>query len=304
MPSRPPSPSIRSPRLWGTWCLVALGWLLARLPLALIFPLGKHLGRLAFRLAGRRRRVTETNLKLCFPELGQEEVRTLARRTFEGAGQGVLETCIAWLHPGRNLASRFEMAGAQHFHAAISRGCGLLLLGAHFTVLDIACRALAPLNKVDVMYRRNRNPVWERIQVQGRRRWHQRVIERKDLRSALRCLRAGRALWYAADQDYGRKHSAFAPFFGVPAATITAAVRLARPNQSSVLLLTQHRNPARRTWSLEFKPLPEGFPCGDATQDATTLNQALEAAVRAHPDQYLWLHRRFKTRPPGEPSLY
>ncbi len=301
---RQPPPSIHSPRLWGTWCLVAWGWLLARLPLALLWPLGRRLGWLAFHLARHRRHVTQTNLQACFPHLGQKEVRALAKRTFAGAGQGVLETCIAWLHPGCNLASRFHLAGTQHFHAAMSKGRGLLLLGAHFTVLDIACQPLAALGKVDVMYRKNRNPVWERIQVRGRRRWHQGVIERKDLRGALRSLKAGRALWYAADQDYGPKHSVFAPFFALPAATITAPARLARHNQTPMLLLTQHRNPESRTWTLEFKPLPDGFPSGDAVQDATTLNQALEAAVRLHPDQYLWLHRRFKTRPPGEPSLY
>lgn len=301
---RPPPPSIHSPKLWGAWCLVACGWLLARLPVALLWPLGRGLGWLAFHLASHRRHVTQTNLKACFPELGREEVRALAKKTFVGVGQGVVETCIAWLHPGRNLASRFHLVGTRHFHAAMSKGRGLLLLGAHFTVLDITSHPLAALGKVDLMYRRNRNPVWERIQVRGRRRWHQGVIERKDLRGALRRLQAGRALWYAADQDYGPKHSVFAPFFGVQAATITVPARLAQRNQTPMLLLTQHRNPASKTWTLEFTPLPEGFPCGDPAQDATTLNQALEAAVRRYPDQYLWLHRRFKTRPPGEPSLY
>lgn len=304
MSNRRPPPHIASPRVWGAWCLVGLGWLVARLPLALLFPLGKRLGRLLFRCGGRRRRITETNLGLCFPDLRPSEVQALAGRVFEAVTLGVLELCLIWLNPGRDLRRRVRVEGEHLFQSALSQGRGVLLLGGHFAALDICAPALGSLGPVDALYRRNRNPVWERLQVRGRRRCFHAVLERQDVRGALRTLKAGRALWYASDQDYGPKHSVFAPFFGIEAATITAPARLAAANQTPVLMLTQHRDYAARTWTMRFEPPPPSFPSGDEREDAAAVNRATEAAVRKHPEQYLWLHRRFKTRPPGEERLY
>lgn len=304
MSNHRPPPHIASPKVWGAWCLVGLGWLVARLPLALLFPLGKQLGRLLFRGGGRRRRVTETNLGLCFPDLGPSEVQALAGKVFEAVALGVLELCLVWLNPGRDLRRRMRVEGAHLFQDALAQGRGLLLLGGHFAALDICAPALSSLGPVDALYRRNRNPVWECLQVRGRRRCFNAVLERKDVRGALRSLKAGRALWYAPDQDYGPKHSVFAPFFGIDAATIAAPARLAAANQTPVLMLTQHRDYAARTWTMRFAPPPPNFPSGDERQDAAAVNLAIEAAVRKHPEQYLWLHRRFKTRPPGEEGFY
>ena len=304
MSNRSRSVHIASPRVWPTWCLVGFGWLIARLPWALLFPLGTHLGGLAFHLGGARRRITETNLRLCFPELDAAQRRAMARRVFEAVALGTLELCVAWLNPKRGRCHPVQVEGAEHFHAALAEGRGLILLGGHFAVMDIIAAALANLGPVEVMYRRNRNPVWEWLQVRGRRHYFQGVLERKALRPTLRALQAGRAIWYAADQDYGAKHSVFAPFFGTSAATITATAQLARHNGSPVLFMSQHRNPAERTWTIRFEPPLTGFPSGDAQIDAVRVNQAIEQAVRRCPEQYLWLHRRFKTRPPGQPRLY
>lgn len=304
MSNRRPPPHIASPRVWGAWCLVGVGWLVARLPLALLFPLGKQLGRLLFRCGGRRRRITETNLGLCFPDLGPSEMQALAGRVFEAMTLGVLELCLIWLNPGRDLRRRVRVEGEHLFQSALSQGRGVLLLGGHFAALDICAPALGSLGPVDALYRRNRNPVWERLQVRGRRRCFHAVLERQDVRGALRTLKAGRTLWYAPDQDYGPKHSVFAPFFGIEAATITAPARLAAANQTPVLMLIQHRDYAARTWTMRFEPPPPSFPSGDEREDAAAVNRAIEAAVRKHPEQYLWLHRRFKTRPPGEERLY
>ncbi len=295
---------IAAPQVWPTWCLVGFGWLIARLPWAAVFPLSKQLGRLAFRLGGERRRITETNLRLCFPELDAAQRQAMARRVFEAVALGALEVCVAWLNPQRGRRHRVRIEGAEHFHAALAEGRGLVLLGAHFAVMDIIAAPLANLGPVDVMYRKNRNPVWEWLQVRGRRHYFEGVLERKALRPTLRALNAGRAIWYAADQDYGPKHSVFAPFFGTPAATITATAQLARHNGSPVLMMSQHRDPADRTWTIRFEPPLADFPSGDAQRDAAAVNQAIERAVRGCPEQYLWLHRRFKTRPSGQPWLY
>ena len=304
MSDRSPPVHIAAPQVWPTWCVVGLGWLIARLPWATLFPLGGLLGRLAFHLGGARRRITETNLRLCFPELDATERTTMARRVFEAVTLGALELCVAWLNPRRGLRHHVRIEGAEHFHAALAEGRGLVLLGAHFAVMDIIAAPLANLGPVDVMYRRNRNPVWEWLQVRGRGRYFDGVLERKALRPTLRALKAGRAIWYAADQDYGPKHSVFAPFFGVSAATITATAQLARHNGSPVLPMSQHRDPANRTWTIRFDPPLMDFPSGDAQRDAAAVNQAIEQAVRRAPEQYLWLHRRFKTRPPNERTPY
>jgi KDO2-lipid IV(A) lauroyltransferase len=154
------------------------------------------------------------------------------------------------------------------------------------------------------MYRFNKNPVWEWLQVSGRQHYFDGVVERQDTRQVLKRLKAGRSIWYAADQDYGAKHSVFAPFFGVPAATITATSRFARLNGSPVVLMTTHRDIRAHRWRIEFHPALSGFPTGDDVADATTINALLEAHIRRQPEQYLWVHKRFKTRPAGEAPVY
>ena len=170
--------------------------------------------------------------------------------------------------------------------------------------MDIISRALSDAVDIDVMYRENKDPVWEWLQVKGRSRFFDGVIEREDTRQTLRRLKAGRTIWYAADQDYGRKHSVFAPFFGVETASITATSRFARFNKSPVLFMSHFRDLDTLTWSINISPIIEGFPTNDDVADVTRMNEILEAVIRQHPEQYLWIHRRFKTRPEGEPPLY
>lgn len=291
------------PLVWPTWLLVGMAWLVAHLPWNWIAALGRGSGRLLYRLAPSRRSITDTNLRLCFPQMSETARKELARRVFEEVGIGALELMVPWLNPGRDLSNRFVIDGGEHLEAAHAQGRGVILIGAHYATMDIISPALASFGYIDVMYRFNKNPAWEWLQVHGRRRFFDGVIEREDTRQTLRRLKAGRVIWYAPDQDYGAKHSVFAPFFGVPAATIVATQRFARLNKSPVLLIRQTRNPDM-TWTLTFSPVVENFPSGDDVADAERMNRLLEEQIRHHPEQYLWLHKRFKTRPPGEPSLY
>ncbi len=295
---------ILSPMVWPTWIGIGLGWLVARMPLAMLFPLGHALGALFFRFGGSRRRITLTNLRLCFPELDEEARTELARCVFMEVMLGVLELAMVWLNPRRDLSGRFDLVGVEHLKAAVAEGRGVVLLGGHFAVMDAINQALRDLGNIDVMYRANKNPAWEWLQVRGRRFYFDGVVERADMRATLRRLRAGRAIWYAADQDYGREHSVFAPFFGIQTASITATARLARFNDSPVLMMTQHRDYEQRRWRIEFTPIMADFPRDDELAAATYVNATLEAVLRERPDQYLWLHKRFKTRPEGEPSFY
>lgn len=289
---------------WPKWILVGCLWIVSRLPIKAVFAAGSVVGFLAYHLARSRRHITEVNIGKCFPQLSAEAQRALVRENFVHTGMGAVEIALPWLNPSRDLADRFKIEGVEHLHAAHELGNGIVLVGAHYTTIDITSQPLGALGFVDVMYRRNKNPVWEDLQYNGRKAFFNGVVERSDMRQILKRLKQGRAMWYAADQDYGIKHSVFAPFFGIDTATITVSSRLASKNQSAVLMLHQFRDLERKTWTLKFTPMLENFPSGDDLADATRLNAMLEAEVQSVPAQYLWMHRRFKTRPAGERSFY
>jgi len=295
---------ILSPAVWPTWIGIGFGWLVARLPLALLFPMGNAVGLLFYTVGSSRRRITLRNLELCFPDLDDTQREALAREVFKAVAIGALELAVAWLNPRRNLRDRFDVVGVEHLNAAVAEGRGVVLLGGHFAVMDAISQALQDIGSIDVMYRENKNPAWEWAQVRGRSFYFEGVVERADMRETLRRLRAGRAIWYAPDQDYGRERSVFAPFFGIPTASITATARLAKFNNSPVLMMIQHRDYEARRWRIEFTPVMTDFPRDDELAAATYVNAALEQVVREQPEQYLWLHKRFKTRPEGEASLY
>lgn len=274
----------------------------------MISALGGALGRSAYRLGGltgsSRRHITDTNIRLCFPELSEPEQQNLARESFAHTVIGALEITQPWLNPRRDLSERIRLHGLEHLQAAQAQGRGVLLVGGHFSAIDIISQGLKAAVDMDVIYRRNRQPVWEWLQVRGRERYFGSAIEREDTRQIYRRLKAGRTIWYAADQDYGARHSVFAPFFGVAAATIRATARLAALNQSPVVFMSNYRDLDTHTWTVHFSEVLDDYPSGDDVADATRINQIIEAAIRKHPEQYLWMHRRFKTRPPGAEKLY
>jgi len=246
-------------------------------------------------------------LRLCFPELGETERDELELQVFEGMGIAVFETLWTWLgnqHNDPEHVSRTRIEGLDILRAAKNEGRGVLLIGAHLMALDTIAAGLARKITVDVIYRYNKNPVIERLMVNGRSRYFPNVIEREDARGILQSLKDGNILWYAADQDYGAKHSVFADFFGVPAATITGTARLAKFRGSPVVIMSQYRDRAAHSWLVRFERGPENYPSGNAQADAQSINDAIEQAVRRSPEQYLWLHRRFKTRPEGQPKIY
>ncbi len=303
--ARPRSPrKLYAPGSWPTWLLLGCAWLVARLPLRAVIATGRAAGLLVYRLGGARRHITEVNVQLCFPELSAQAQRALARESFVHTAIGAIEIALPWLNPRRDLRERITVHGVEHLEAAAAAGRGVLLVGGHFSALDIISQGLSAAVDMDVMYRGNRNPVWEWLQVRGRRRYFDGVVERRDTRQALKRLRSGRTLWYAPDQDYGPRHSVFAPFFGVPTATITATARLARFIGSPVVFMSHFRDLDTLTWSVHFHTALDAYPSGDDVADATRINAVIEAAVREHPEQYLWMHRRFKTRPPGAEPVY
>jgi KDO2-lipid IV(A) lauroyltransferase len=300
-PDRIPLRQFWGPRYWLTWLGISAMWLVAQLPFSVQLGTGKFLGWLSYHLARGRRHVCEVNLRLCFPELSESEHRDLVKRTFAANGIGFIEIAIAWCaRPGR-YQSRVAIHGLENIEEALKEGKGILLLGCHLSCFEIAGFLFSQVGELNVTYRANdKNPLFDAFMFNGRARLYSGVFERKDIRGAMRCLKQNRMLWYAPDQDYGAQHSVFAPFFGIPAATITAGSRFAAFNNSPVLFFTHYRRPDNSGYDLYFSKLDEQYPSGDDERDGEIINRLMEKAIRKQPEQYLWLHKRFKTSPPGQ----
>jgi len=294
------------PRYWPSWLLFALWFLVAQLPYRWQMALGRALGRLMLRLAPTRRTIAERNLALCFPELSDTERAGLLRRNFESNGIALMETGMAWFRSSQWLRKRFTVEGLEYLREPESRGQGVVLMAMHFTTLEMGAAFMAMSHRIDGMYRPHKNPVYDYMQRKGRERHGEdsEVYQRKDVRGMLRALQRGRAVWYAPDQDYGIKQGVFAPLFGQPAATVTGTSRFARVGRAQVVPYTVVRLAGDSGYRVKVYPPLEEIPSGDELRDAILVNRFVEARMREHPAQYMWLHRRFKTRPEGEVDIY
>jgi KDO2-lipid IV(A) lauroyltransferase len=303
--SRPPER--RAPRLWRhglTWVAAGLLWCIAQLPYRGQLVIGRGLGGLIRRWARDRRRIALTNLALCLPGYSENARQGLLDAHFASLGIALVETALGWWGSTRRLEGLTTINGLEHLEAALRLGRGAILLSAHFTTLEIGGRLLALHAPFHVLYRSHKNPVIERLQRSARRRHFEKAIPRDDLRGLLASLKQNRPVWYAPDQDFGRANSLFVPFFGIPAATLTATSRLARLSGAPVVPFFPRRLPDARGYELTLLPALDGFPGKDVEQDTRRIMGLIEERVRQQPEQYLWVHRRFKTRPPGEAPVY
>jgi len=291
-------------RYWPTWLGLGAMKVLAHFPYRLTLFLGKLLGGLMLLFAHDRRRIATTNIRLCFPELTTTKQKQLTRQTMIDSGVGLLEMCIAWFNPHSITDDMVEFVGEQHLTDAVAKGQGVILVGAHYTTLDLGGVLMAKYQQVGVMYRSLKNPLFDLVMKNSRKKFCAEVIDRSDMRSVIRFIRKGGIMWYAPDQDYGPKQAVFAPFFGIEAATITVIPRLVKINNSAVIILGHHRKPNGEGYIVTLSEPLINFPSGDEKQDATVINAALEERIRQYPAQYMWLHRRFKSRPEGQEKLY
>jgi len=294
------------PRFWPLWAGLGLLWLIVQLPYPLLLRLGRVTGALMYRVAGSRRRIARRNLELCFPQLSAEARERLLRENFASMGIAFFEMAMSWWWPKAKLARLAHIEGLEHLQQPQREGQGVILMALHFTTLEIGAALLGQVHTIDGMYREHKNALFDYVQRTGRERHNldATAIERDDVRAMIKVLRGGRAIWYAPDQDYGRKQSLFVPLFGVQAATVTATTKFARLGRAKIVPFTQERLPDGRGYRLTIHPPLPGFPTASEEADCLLINQWIEQAVAVHPEQYLWAHRRFKTRPPGEPSLY
>ncbi len=296
--------SLLHPRHWLMWCGITLWWLISQLPYPCLRALAKLLAPV-LKLAGKsRRRIVQRNLELCFPQLTDAERSQLLEDNFFSTSMALFEIGMAWFWPQWRLRRLFTIEGLEHLQAAEDEG--VILMAMHFTTLDIGGAFVNMSASIDAMYRPHKNPVFDYVQRKGRERHNPAtvVIPREDVRSMIRALKRGRTIWYAPDQDYGPKQSVFAPFFGVEAATVTATAKFARLGKARVVPFVQTRLPGNKGYKVTIYPALQDYPQGDERDDAQRINNFIEERINEQPGQYLWAHRRFKTRPPGEASLY
>lgn len=301
-------PAFRSyflhPRFWPLWLGMGLLWLVVQLPYRWLLVLGRGLGGLMYHLAGSRRRIAARNLELCFPELSMEERQRLLRENFASTGMTFFEMAISWWWPVERLKRLGTVEGLEHLRQAEADGQGVILMALHFTTLEMGGGLLGMQQGMYGMYRPHKNPLFDFIQRHGREQRLLGVIERDDVRGMLKVLRAGGVVWYAPDQDYGAQRSLFVPLFGVQAATVTATSKFARLGRARVVPFTQTRHADGSGYTITVHPALADFPGDSEEADCLRINQWIEQAIRQQPEQYLWAHRRFKTRPAGEPKLY
>ncbi len=284
------------------WLVLGAMCLSARLAWPLQRALGRGIGRALQTLVPDRREAARTNLALCLPELDENAREALLRRSFEDLGVGMFEFARAWWGSIAPMRREATIEGVDKLLALQAQGRGVLLISGHFMTLETCGRLLCDHVALSGMYRRHRNPVFEWAVKRGRLRYASAMYTNDELRPVVRLLKRGGCLWYAPDQDMRGKDTVFAPFFGIPASTITATHQLARLTGCAVVPFF-HRREGGRYILRVGDPLPD-FPTADAVADSARVNAAIERMVREAPSQYLWIHRRFKRQPDGQPSVY
>ncbi len=302
MASRDRFVPLHSPTLWPTWVGVWLFRQLCKLPWPAQVRLGRFFGRLIFHVVRLRRKIVSVNLELCFPEKSREERRALALAHYESMGIGIFETGMAWWGPDEKLPS-FTIVGRENLETASTGGRGVLLLTAHFTTLEICGRFFVDNIPMGGLYREPDNRVIAHEMFKHRVAKMKPAIPMDDLRGLLRGLRDGATIWYAPDQGKKSKFAAILPFFGVPALTNTATSKIAQMSGAAVVPYFGFRM-EDGSYRLEILPALENFPTDDANEDAIRINRLIEDQIQRAPEQYFWMHRRFKKRGKGLPNVY
>lgn len=301
---RKPLSAYWAPRYWPVWFGMGLLRLICLLPHRPALAVGRSIGRVAHIAGGSRRAVVRRNIELCFPELSPDERDALALEHFKALGMMLIEMGLGRWASDQHLQSITKLVGIEHVHNALDSGRGVILLSAHFTTIEIMGRVLAlNMPPFDAVFRRNRSEFMTELQRTGRERSAETTIEKRDIKKVVRSLRNKRAVWYAPDQSYNRKGSEAIEFFGVPAMHTTATSSLSRLGNAAVVPFFPRRL-ADSSYELTLLPELENFPSDDSIADTKRYIDALERHVRSCPEQYFWVHRKFKNLPDGYPDYY
>ena len=301
--------SFLHPRYWATWLGLGFYFIITLLPLPVIDWLGCRLGDLAATKNKKRFNIVKTNLSLCFPDKETTEIESMAVQHFQAQFRSLLHYFIIWWRPAFLVKRKIDTAGFEQIPHYQQQGKQVIVLLAHSVGLEFAVAAISMAFKTNGPYKKMRNPVVDWMVANGRLRFGKtrgiKLFTRDDgLRPLIRETRAGKVMIYLADEDLGEKNALFVPFFDVQKATISVLGRMAKSCNAVVLPCVSCYQPASRRYSVQLLPAIKDLPSGDDELDSKNMNKALEQLIELCPLQYLWTLRYFKTRPPGEPSVY
>jgi KDO2-lipid IV(A) lauroyltransferase len=301
------TPESTRPAFWSnlfSWLVYGVCWLLAHLPFGLLMALGRGIGWLFKVSLKSRRHVVRTNLTTCFPKLEQQAIDDLLTQNYRETGMMVSQTLRTFLNRSPKIFADLKIEGKHHLQNCIDQGQGVLLVSGHFTALDVGGRAICEQFPIAGVYRPHKNVVQEHVVRQSRLNYAEKLFTRDELKGIVKYLKSGGVVWYAPDQNYRRGQSIFSNFFGVPASTITATHQLARISQCKVIFYAVKRIEQAPYYQLSLSEPLANFPSKDVKTDTDRINLGIETMVKAAPAQYIWLHKRFKTRPEGEAKFY
>lgn len=284
------------PTYWLTWLGLGFLWCWLKLPLRGQFRLAQLISQLLYHMGKRRRYITRTNIQLCFPDLSAAQQTQWVKKIFFENTFGLVETARTfWASPQQlmQLKAQTHFADFPQIQQALEQKKGIILIGAHYSTLDLGGVLFSLFADVTILYRPHNNALFNVFLKQARQRWASGVFANSQMKSIVRTLRQGKILWFPADQDYGLQQSVIAPFFGIPAATITTPARLAKLTDCAILVLGHHRLPDHTHYQLTLETLIEP-PIDNDVACATLINAAIEKKIRDFPAQYMWPHRRFK----------
>jgi len=292
------------PRFWSTWLGLSLMRLSIYFPVKMQLWAGYLLAFVMSPLMKDRKKIAQKNLELCFPELSEQQRQQLLQDNFHTMGMMLIETALSWWASDKQLEKRVQYEGLEHLDAALDKGKGVVLLTGHFTSMELGGRLIMLKRPCYVMFRQLKNKLFNAVMMKFRTLHSEGTVLRDDPRTMVRALRKNKIVWYAPDQDFGPRLSIFAKFFGVPAATVPATARIVKMSGAAVIPFTPRRE-KDGSYTLSLGEALSNFPVGDDVTDAQTINDLIEHEVRIAPEQYLWIHRRFKTQPnEAKASLY
>lgn len=286
------------------WFVLGLLRLVSLLPYRVELFIGRLIGRLIGLFSGQRKRIVDINLARCFPEKSRQERERIKADCYQNLGISLVEMAMCWWWKAERLEAIVEVEGREHLDAVLESGRGAILLTGHFTSLEIGGRLLALFMPVQVMYRTQRNELFDSYLFTKRSSYFVNAVSRKKTRLLIKGIRNKIPTWYAPDQDFRRERNVFAPFMGVATATITATARLAQSSGAALLPYYPERKKDGTGYILHINAPLQDFPSGDDFKDASAVNQSIEKFARLYPESYIWVHKRFKTRPPGEMPFY
>ena len=290
------------PKFFPTWILILLMRVGVFIPFSTQVIIGRTIGKAMYPFMSKLRSTAYSNISHCFPEKKQSQVNALVKSHFEAIGISLFETANAYYASDKKIIKLLTTKNEHFFKDALKQEGGIILLCAHFMPLMLGSRALLINHTIANIYRPQNNKLFDQAMVKGYKNHGAVMIKSTDIRSIVKAINNSLPIWYAPDQDLGEKNSVFALLFGIPTATATATARLAKNNNTRVIPYSFIRT--KKGYEMSFEEPLQNFPSNNPVDDATTTNMILEKQIKKTPEQYLWIHRRFKTRPEGAKNFY